>query len=96
MLLLLVLLCTAHFAVKTQSAADVIRYDLFLQKCPRSHRPADLTFSHTVIISRTCDTGDVIRTHDSPAIVSKITSKGKNIIAVKKKHVTLVFVMNNQ
>jgi len=66
MLLLLVLLCAAHFTVENQSAAHVIRYDLFLQKYPRSHRPADLTFSHTVIITRTYDTGDVIRTHDSP------------------------------
>ena len=53
---------------------------------------------HTVIITRTYDTGDVIRTHDSPAIVSKITSKDKkhNRSKKKKQHVTLVFVMNYQ
>lgn len=96
MLLLLVLLCAAHFTVKSQSASDVISYDVFLQIYPRSHRPADLTFSHTVIITRNYDTGDVIKTHDSPATVSKITSKDKKHNCSKKQYVTLVFVMNYQ
>ena len=99
MFLLAVLLCATLFTVKkkNQSAADVIRYDLFLQEGPRSHRLADLTFSHTIIITRTCDTGDVIRTHDSPVIVNKISSKGKKHNCSKnKQYVTLVFVMNYQ
>lgn len=85
MFLLAVLLCATLFTVKkTQSAADVIRYDLFLQESPRSHRLADLTFSHTIIITRTCDTGDVIRTYDSPVIVNKTSSKGKKHNCSKK------------